>query len=401
MLPFQIGRHRGAEREDHCRRVGELASRTSSFLKLGAEASAGLGKAATIHHYWSAFHAASVVPAPRPLESAAAILETLYCGDVRAGGDTGRAAGILEVCDAFDEAMEFAAFEGITLAAARDSFYRETAGAFDGKMVDALRRATEGCEYRPSKSALPVMPRRVAALLRTSDETVSPAELAAIAAGDPVLGAKLIGVANSGRYGSRHTITGLNEAALRVGAPVARKVLLAACLGGLFASQPLQVLWQHSQEVAAHAFALSGLCEVDENAAWLGGLLHDIGRLVLMSCPPASGGKLMDLVGAGFPLTYAETLTFGADHAAVGSALLKDWDIPDEIVAAVRAHHEPEQSDDPLASVLFLAEQKAATNPPEGLSGEFRTMVACRKAGLAASVAGITQGVSDHLACAS
>jgi putative nucleotidyltransferase with HDIG domain len=237
---------------------------------------------------------------------------------------------------------------------------------------------------------LPVLPRKASALLRTSDESASPAELAAIAAGDPVLSGRLIGAANSGAYGSRHTITGLKEAALRVGAPVARKVLLAACLGGLFASKPLQELWLHCQEVAARAFEIAEECGVDGNAAWLAGLLHDIGRLVLLSCPPAAAVNLMELLGEGFPLVYAEMLTFGKDHASSGAALLREWNVPSEIAAAVEMHHEPERSPDALASVVFLAEED------ECLAAKLRFTIACRRAHYCPAV-GVAGGLAGAL----
>jgi putative nucleotidyltransferase with HDIG domain len=381
MLPFQIGRHQGAEREDHCRRVAVLASRTSALLPLGTATRADLVAAAKLHHQWSVFHAAAAGSGGK----AAAILDRLYREGQSPSDDLGLAARILEVCDAFDEAMEFAAFEGNSLAVAADTFYRETAGQFDRKVVDALRRVTGGEEHRPA-SPLPVMPRKAAALLRTSDETASPVELAAIAAGDPVLSGRLIGVANSGRYGSRHTITGLNEAALRVGAPVARKVLLAACIGGLFASKPLQKLWLHCQEVAAAAFEIATACGIDGNTAWLAGLLHDIGRLVLMSCPGAPAVNLIELTGGGFPLVYAEMLTFGKDHAATGAALLRGWNVPGEIADAVEVHHEPEHTEDALPSVLFLAEQLNTSEDTECLSAKLRFAIACRNTGLTPAV---------------
>lgn len=402
MLPFQIGRHRGAEREDHCRRVALLASRTSAFLRLSGVAQEGLTAAAALHHTWSVFHAATVGLESRPPETATAILDRLYQSAPTPHDDLGLAARVLEICDAFDEAMEFAALERISLTAAADSFLRETASEFDGRVVDAFRRATAGVEHKPS-SSLPVMPKRAAALLRTSDETTSAAELTRIAAGDPVLSGKLIAVANSGRYGSRNTITGLNEATLRVGVPVARKVLLAACLGGLFASKPLQTLWQHSQDVAAMSFEISKHCDIDGNTAWLAGLLHDIGRLVLISCPAASEINLAELLQGGFPLVYAETLTFGTNHAAAGSSLLKDWGIPREIVAAVEAHHEPERSERPLPAIVFLAEQLTAKSavPAEAmecLSTDFRLMIACRNTGLTPAVLEKIERAPDVLA---
>ena len=178
MDAFEIGRPLGAERENHCRRVAMLAYRTAALLPLSAAGRGDLVAAATVHD------AGGAVPA-----RAVAILDQLYRPRSQRQGkppsdELSLAARILEACDAFDEAMEFAGFEGHSLVVAAETFYRETAGQFDGAVVDALRRVTCGTEDRPL-SALPVIPKKAAALLRTSDETASPVELATIAAGDP------------------------------------------------------------------------------------------------------------------------------------------------------------------------------------------------------------------------
>jgi len=387
MLPFQIGRNRGAERNDHCRRVALLASRTSAFLPLERNTKRALTTAAKLHHYWSPFHDDPV------LEIAADILDRLYLPGEGGNDETALAARTLEACGAFDEAMEFAALEGIPLAQAAESFHNETGPCFDALIADALRRVTSGTEYRPSPGHLPVLPKLASLLMRTSDESVSSADLARIAAGDPVLASRLIGAANSGVYGSSNTITRLNEAALRLGTPLARRVLIAACLGGLFASKPLQKLWEHSQEVASAAFELAETARIDGNTAWLAGLLHDIGRLVLLAAPAGPLVNLMELTEAGFPLVYAETLIWQTDHAVVGAGLLRNWEIPEEIVTAVEAHHQPERSDNPLASILFLAEERSAANsaPPgtkECLSPGLRAVASFRQTGLSRAALG-------------
>src|SRR6266700_4502420 len=153
MLPFQIGRHQGAERKDHCRRVALLVERTSAFLPLTAGTRTALTTAAALHHFWTPFHAETIP------ETAAAILNLLYCQRRTSGDDLGLvekglAARILETCDAFDEAMEFAALEGISLREAADSFHRETSSIFDPQTVSALRRVTSATEFRPSPAQL-------------------------------------------------------------------------------------------------------------------------------------------------------------------------------------------------------------------------------------------------------
>ncbi len=260
-----------------------------------------------------------------------------------------------EICREFDSAVEFAALDTVSIRQAIVDFVQER-----GNSVPEQLRKLALPEHSRAAAKLPVMPRAASRLLRTTDNGTSPAELESIAASDPVIAAHLLSAANSARFGSRFEISSLSQAVMRVGVPEARKILLAGCMAGLFASKQLKDLWEHSRTVAETAWTLAGECGLDAETAYVAGLLHDIGRLGFSTFPAAMQASEQDWLNAGFPRVYAETLVYGRDHAEYGAHLLRDWALPGGIVEAVECHHRPEFSESALSAVLGLAEYSAA-----------------------------------------
>ena len=162
-----------------------------------------------------------------------------------------------------------------------------------------------------------------------------------------------------------------------------RKVLWSACCEQMFASSGLQDLWQHSRKVAAVAHGLAAACQSDQESAYVAGLLHDIGRLLLWTAPAERKIAEETLHRNGFPLVYAETLLYGADHAGLGGRLLQRWAIPSHIAEAVRWHHRPESTDSKLAAILCLAENSVRDeSEQEHLCPILRRLAAARILGL-------------------
>jgi putative nucleotidyltransferase with HDIG domain len=282
--------------------------------------------------------------------------------------------GSPEICKRLDEAVEFAALEGMSVADA----IREFVGDLTGLAAADFSGLAAAVPVEAAR--LPVMQGAVSRLLRTSEEKITGRDLESIAGSDPVLAARLLSAANSVLFGSRLQISTLRGAILRVGVPEARKALLAACMARLFASKALQDLWKHSQAVADAAWEVAGSCGVDREKAYLAGLLHDIGRVGFSTFPAEYRGEEEAWIEKGFPLVYAESMAYGKDHAEFGAQLLRDWDLPTEIADAVRYHHRPEFSDSRLASVLCLAE--SLTRPEEDLWPDMRRRAAFLTVGI-------------------
>jgi putative nucleotidyltransferase with HDIG domain len=161
-------------------------------------------------------------------------------------------------------------------------------------------------------------------------------------------------------------------------------VLLTACFSGLFASKPLQNLWEHSEAVARLAYDLAPLAGIDAETAYVAGLLHDIGRLAFVKLPAALRIREQEWLASGFPVVYAETLAYGLDHAASGAKCLRAWALPESLVNAVGLHHRPGPDTSPLSGVLTLAEDLAAragNADSEDLWPEMRRAAACLATG--------------------
>jgi putative nucleotidyltransferase with HDIG domain len=253
-----------------------------------------------------------------------------------------------QICTMLDQAVEFSALEGVSASAAIAAFIR------DGNPWSPVA----GWSEVALAQALPVMPKQASRLLRTSDDT-APSELESIAATDPVFTAKLLGAANSALHGSRMNIVSPLQAILRLGIPESRRVLLASCFSGLFASKSLQDTWDHSQSVAVRACDLAPLCGIDADSAWVAGLLHDIGRLAFYRLPGRLRVCEQYWIAAGFPAVYAESLAYGTDHAAIGAECLRAWELPAAIVEAVEYHHRPECCRSRLGALVSLAEDSS------------------------------------------
>jgi putative nucleotidyltransferase with HDIG domain len=304
-----------------------------------------------------------------------------------------------ELCEDFDAAAEFAACEGRSIQEGISEFL------LDGVELDGVGQGSESLAlagiagffspaFHPDTELLPVMPAAVSRLLRISEDATSTLELEKIAVSDPVLSARLLGAANSAQFGSRFEIIRLREAILRVGVPEARRIGIACCLAGLFASRTLTELWEHSQGVADIMLNLAGVCGIDAETAYLTGLLHDIGRLGLTVFPADRRAQEESWLGAGFPRVYAETLAYGIDHSRLGAEILRGWDLPERIVDAVALHHRPGRFVSILTATLYLAEdlsaQDAGASAEDLWPGMWRR-AACEKVGISL----------DYLRCSS
>jgi len=131
-------------------------------------------------------------------------------------------------------------------------------------------------------------------------------------------------------------------------------------------------LWQHTVVTAVISAVLAKRIQVPEATAFTAGLLHDIGKLVLVSKEGIVYAELVRTSGFFGPsLAAAETSFLGFTHAALGSRLLARWGMPPELCFAVEFHHQsPASAGDHvrLAAVVNFANSLAheMTDGPTG-----------------------------------
>src|SRR5690606_23618228 len=104
-------------------------------------------------------------------------------------------------------------------------------------------------------------------------------------------------------------------------------------------------LWHHSMSVAVAAKRImryeSGDDQLTEEA-YTAGLLHDLGKLVMINAAPDEFAKAREMANERqIPLWQAEDEIIGCNHAETGAYLLGRWGMPASVVEAVALHHQP------------------------------------------------------------
>jgi HD-like signal output (HDOD) protein len=181
----------------------------------------------------------------------------------------------------------------------------------------------------------------------------STARLGDIIRQDLSLCSKMLQLVNSAFFGLPHKLDNPEQALLYLGLENVRALVLSIQVFSLFDRievKPfsLEALWEHSWRVGGLARRIAAFEErpaEEIETAFTAGVLHDLGKLVLVSGVPRAWREAIAAADAGsIPLWQAERSRLAATHAEVGAALLALWGLSDPIVEAVAFHHEPEVS---------------------------------------------------------
>lgn len=167
---------------------------------------------------------------------------------------------------------------------------------------------------------------------------------------DPAMTAKLLQMVNSAFFGVSRKISNPLEAIQLLGINTIRSLALSIHAFACFEQKAsgkmsFETIWNHCVAVGAFAKRITQSQEMDAtmvDEAFIGGLLHDIGKLMLLANMPGEYETTIDLARKkGIPLVDAEKEVFGATHASLGAYLLGLWGLPVPIVEAVALHHAP------------------------------------------------------------
>lgn len=195
---------------------------------------------------------------------------------------------------------------------------------------------------------LPALPAVVLELIQSlGDARVSAEQLAVKISHDQAIAAKTLRLANSSFYGLARQISSIEESTAILGLRTLRSVAIAAGLVGSFAGIHCRgfdfaAFWRHAIGTAITARAIAQRVDIDEDAAFTLGLVHDIGRLVLVSTYDEDYAQAIEYRNSHDCLMYAaERHCFGLDHAQVGALLAEHWHFAPDTVAAIAAHHHP------------------------------------------------------------
>jgi putative nucleotidyltransferase with HDIG domain len=211
---------------------------------------------------------------------------------------------------------------------------------------------------------LPSLPAVVMELLNSIDqEDVDISVLAKKVSYDQALTAKTLRLANSSLYGLQVKVTTIQQAITYLGFQTTRNLITAAAVTGCFAEGHCpgfdhKAFWRHSIATAACAKVLARQMRFNQDYAFTAGLLHDIGRLVLVSCFPNQYSiTLAYREEHDCYLLEAERKVLGVDHVDAGMALAEHWNFSDTMRLAIGGHHDPEAPGAGfLAAIIHVAD---------------------------------------------
>lgn len=201
-------------------------------------------------------------------------------------------------------------------------------------------------------SALPLLPAIYLELQSAlGDPRVTVARVAGIVERDIAMTAKVLQLVNSAYFGvglrGGGRIASVEQALVLLGFNTVQYLALASSLFSLYSARDdfygfsLSLLQEHSLLTARIAARLLP-GRVASEEAFVAGLLHDAGKLILAGHHPERYRKVMSTAAReAVPLTLLETGEFGASHPEIAAYLFGTWGLPTVIVEAVAFHHDP------------------------------------------------------------
>lgn len=198
--------------------------------------------------------------------------------------------------------------------------------------------------------SLPTVAIKVSQLL--NDPNSSAKDFDAVIAKDPALTAKLLKLVNSAYYALPYKVESISRAVSVVGFKQVRDLVNSVAVIEAFkdfdpATLDMRKFWEHSLAcgVAGRVLSIFGR-QANPDVFSTAGLLHDVGKLILLSQSPTEYTKVAKLNAEYAILGYeAELKIFGFSHADVGAELCRLWNHPEALQAAVAFHHNPQAAE--------------------------------------------------------
>lgn len=214
-------------------------------------------------------------------------------------------------------------------------------------------------------ATLPPVASRVLKLL--DDDNVDVREIAAVIEADVSLTLKLLRVANSPLYASRNEIDSIHQAIITLGLNRLTNIVLGISIFSRFllssqkqAAELMEKFWWHSSCTGMVSKALSR--KIGKNfkeIEFIGGLLHEIGKLAMLQIDTAKYSEVVRLVEEeGMLDSEAEKKVFEMSHEEVGAEIARLWRLPADLSNIITFHSEPAlaPNSNDLIAVVRLAD---------------------------------------------
>ena len=208
---------------------------------------------------------------------------------------------------------------------------------------------------------LPSIPDLAHSLIATlNDADASIEEVSDLITRDPAISAKLLRLANSAQFGLPRGVGNIEEAIAMVGMNKVRTLALGACLSGSIQSvSGLDVhnFWKTSMACAGYAQWMAQALAVDQQMAWLTGMMVRLGELLIAQTAPGALQKIEQLPLAPGLRWQRERQLIGFTEGQLSAELARRWNFPMQMVQALQRSADPlvEQAYSRLGAIVHLA----------------------------------------------
>lgn len=182
---------------------------------------------------------------------------------------------------------------------------------------------------------------RILSILRDPDAPLE--DIARLVRAETALAAQVLRMANSAHFGLPTPATTIDEAIQRLGIAEINRLVTVLSSRQLYL-HPLRAygisaeqLWEHTLCVAVCAETLALYAETDRNFAHLAGVLHPVGMLALEHVARA---RRVRARGSEEDMAPWEQASFGIDNASVAARVLRRWEFPEPLAAAVAGRYD-------------------------------------------------------------
>jgi putative nucleotidyltransferase with HDIG domain len=214
-------------------------------------------------------------------------------------------------------------------------------------------------------STPPMILQSVLNLVNSPDSSAK--DLAEVILRDPALTARVLRVANSSFYGYYKKVATVHQAVMIMGLNAVKYFILSITVLNQLSNQKNnskinhKYIWAHFLEVACAAKNVAAATNYNQpEEAYVAGLLHDIGIILLEYHFPEEYKNVLKLVAKGKTVQEAECEIFGLDHQEVGGYLTNFWNMPAVISDAISKHHINNESEiaglSEIAKIVALAD---------------------------------------------
>ena len=215
---------------------------------------------------------------------------------------------------------------------------------------------------------IPSIPLVLIRIIQSLDaDTGSAKELETLILHDPALSARILRLANSAFYSFRTEVKTISHAIMLLGMNLVTSLAIGINIFDTFTKGAkseaalINKLWTHSCGVGVlvkEIWRMRGHREKEGEFAFLCGLLHDLGKVVLFKTYPKHYGSIYAIAKSETDpaISAYECENYGIDHAAIGEMLAKQWGFPPELATVIRRHHDPLALDTPMVGAVMMAD---------------------------------------------